>query len=403
LSTWTFPPISDALTENCTVIILYYINGVPYRRINTPYGYWEVGYVSITADDGGLDSTVKHSGLYSIRSTGSATACAAPETSHWFYPNIDLSMAQAIHFMQYCPKLDGLDPSAWLLTIYDTNVKKATVKFGCVFDQWVSQDIQISQLTVDEGFDWSNIMEWNVRNDTNPCGTSYSWWIDEFYFWASVPDGTLRIESKPTGINGNKFVLADGTYNFMTPSQIVRPVNTAIEIQMYATDQTGDPFDHWADLPSTDPQYNSINRQWIFQQGISILTAVYGSALLPALSLDSYDQNMKTYPASQGVKFVFSGIEDFHDLPFGGRVSKGIYTFVPQNTSERTFKYWLMPDGTQKTDAYITYDVEADTKIEVHWEVAGQAPSIPWLPIAITILLVGGGVVAYIGFSKKPK
>lgn len=305
------------------------------------------------------------------------------------------------------------DGQVWLI---DSNGYGASVSFQFAKGQknqpvaystktFVQSDFTISEINAP--FDWSNIMHVNFLFGTQNLNP-YSWDGFEvlldggpFFLLSTVPDGILIVASKPTGVTNNTFVLADGTYPFTTPIQLTRPIGTPVTIQMGATDQTGDAFNHWDDLPSTDPQYSSVNRQWTFQMGTSTLIAVYGSALLPALSIDSYDQNMKNYPATGGIKFVFSGIEDFHDLPFGGRVSKGTYTFVPQNTSERTFKYWLMPNGIQKTDAYITIDVEADTKIEVHWSIGTQT-STYWLPLAIISLVIGGGVAAYFAFGKKP-
>jgi len=212
-------------------------------------------------------------------------------------------------------------------------------------------------------------------------------WVDEPHFSYEMPDGILRVQSSPTGKSGT-ITLPDGTYDFITPSQITRAVETEATISMDTAN-----FKQWdGGNSSTNPILTTI-----FVLGITTLTAYYETAQLPLLNIYSYDQNMNAYPANQGVKLIYKGIEQYVDVPFASRVSKGDYSFVVVETETRKLDFWKKPDGTTSTDKSIDVSIQDNIGIEVHWKVS--QPSITNM-IPIALVAIGFIFAGYLIFKK---
>lgn len=237
-------------------------------------------------------------------------------------------------------------------------------------------------------FDWTKIkalvLRWNFY-DINP----YTWrgnqesFIDQLCFYKTTIDGILRIQSVPTGKAGT-ITIPDGTFDFITPSEIIRAIDTEAVISMDSAN-----FKQWdGGKGSTDPTL--ITK---FASGVTTLTAYYETAQLPLLNIFSYDQNMNAYPANQGVKLIYKGIEQYVNVPFAARVSKGDYSLVAVETANRKLDYWKKPDGTTSTDKSINVNIQDNASIEIHWKVSGppEPPPIDWLPIVVVIGFIFAG------------
>lgn len=226
----------------------------------------------------------------------------------------------------------------------------------------------------DGPFDWSKVKSIAVQCEFSGVVQGPSFWVDSPHFSYEAEEGILRVESIPTGQTGT-ITVPDGTYNIITPSEIRRIVGTEATVSISATD-----FQQWED-GSTNPV-----RTIIINLGLTTIIAYYETAHLPLLRIFSYDKNMDSFPASQGVKLIYKGIEQYVNVPFASRVGTGSYTLVAEETGDRSFKFWKKPDGTTSTEKHITIDVQTDTMVEVHWEKLG----LNWLIWLIPIGIVGG-------------
>lgn len=229
-------------------------------------------------------------------------------------------------------------------------------------------------------FNWSKIKAIVIR-----CVGYNGFWVDRPYFSWEVPEGILRIESIPTGKTGS-ITLPDGTYDFITPSEITRAVGTVASVSMESAD-----FKQWEN-GSTNP-----HRTLTFVAGLATIIAYYETAQLPLLRILSYDQDMNIVPATQGVKLIYKGIEQFVNVPFAGRVNRGEYTLVATETDELTLDFWKKPDGTTTTEKYITFYVDENTETEVHWILKKKIMLGLLLPVA----LVGGLIFISYKILKK--
>jgi len=228
----------------------------------------------------------------------------------------------------------------------------------------------------DAGFDWSKIKAIVIH-----CVGFNGFWVDRPYFSWEVLEGILRIESVPTGKTGT-ITVPDGTYDFITPSEIIRAVGTMATVSMEPTD-----FKQWEN-GSTSPE-----RTVTFVAGLAKITAYYETSQLPLLRVLSYDQDMNILPAEQGVKLIYKGIEQFVDVPFAGRVNRGEYTLVATETDELTLDFWKKPDGTTTPEKYITFYVDENTEAEIHWIYNKKIALNLLLPIAFI------GCLIFVGYK----
>ena len=259
--------------------------------------------------------------------------------------------------------------------LLDVNDNWAMGKFGTIPGVFEEKDFDIGPdsplwTSVDAGFDFSRVKK--VIIDAMLVDHTGNEWIDAPFFWREVEEGILRIESVPTGKTGT-ITVPDGTFNFITPSEITRPVGTEVTVSIDPTD-----FKQWEN-GSTNPE-----RTLTLVGGLATITAYYETVTLPLLRIASYDQDMNALPAEQGVKLIYKGIEQYVDVPFAGRVGRGEYTLVAVETGERVLDFWKKPDGTTTTEKYITFYVDADTTVEVHWTVKKKIPP--------NLLLLGAGL-----------
>ena len=284
------------------------------------------------------------------------------------------------------------------VTLYDSAGRGAQTPLSCnTSGVWESKDIPLSQFTADPNFDWTHVA--TIRITANQTNSGGACWIDQLYFSVDVPDSILLIQSQPTGKTGVYSDWFMEPTSFITPSQLIRPVGMTGIIQMDVTD-----FDHWADEPA------NINptRSFIFPATNTTLQAIYTVQPPnpnPLFVIDSFDQDMNTVSGTSAVKLVFSGIPQFVNVPFGGRVGKGSWSLSAINTATRIFDHWKMPNGAINASSSVTFDVQADSRFEVHWQSSGTPPDeeIPWALIVgiISIGLVGG--VGLYFYSKKRK
>ena len=150
-------------------------------------------------------------------------------------------------------------------------------------------------------------------------------------------------------------------------------------------------FKQWEN-GSTNPE-----RILTFVAGLATIAAYYETSQLPLLRILSYDQDMNIIPAQQGVKLIYKGIEQFVNVPFAGRVSRGEYTVVATETDELTLDFWKKPDGTTTTEKYITFYVDENTEAEIHW-ILKKKTTLGWvLPVA----MVGGLIFICYQIIKK--
>lgn len=201
--------------------------------------------------------------------------------------------------------------------------------------------------------------------------------IDQPFFSYTVADGTVTVQSSPTGKKGT-ISYQGQTYQIQTP--IVTPIlpeGTEVIISM---DTNG--FDHWEN-GDTNP-----TRRMQVKAGTIVAIAYYQAVTLPKLTILSLDQNMQSFPGQQAVKLVYMGIEEYVDVPFAGGLQKGTYTLVANPSNDRRFVYWKV-GTTTTTQQYITLDLQADTIVEVHWIKIGNGPEIPPYAIIATIFIAG--------------
>ena len=286
------------------------------------------------------------------------------------------------------------------MALFDINGKGARKTFTVnTLGVWESKDMAMGELSAEAGFDWMHIV--NIYLDADQTGAGYppsggACWIDQLYFSYDVPDSSLIITSNLPSKNGTYTDDLYGSQPFTTPSEIIRPVGQIGLVQIDVAN-----FDHWED----DPQNINPTRQFTFIPTNMTLTAIYTIQQNPFLVIDSFDQDMNHYIADQGVNIVNPiGTPSAVKVPFGGRIPKGNYSFSYINTAKRTFDHWKMPDGTTSIEKTVEWDIQADTRIEVHWQVTsenGDGGNNNILIIGAVAILAVGGLVFLMTRRKK--
>ena len=276
------------------------------------------------------------------------------------------------------------------LVLFDTNDRRAYKNFTVnTTGIWEQKDFAMSDIAdapTDANFDWAHVAKIQLAAWQN-SGMAGAFWVDQLYFSYDVPDSSLIITSNPSGKNGTYIDDLYGSFQFTTPSEFTRPVGQIGTIQIDAVN-----FDHWQD----DPQNINPTRQFTFAPTNTTLTAVYVIQQNPLLVIDSFDQDMNAVSGTSAVKLVYGGTPQFVNVPWAARVSKGLFSFVAQDTANRTFDHWTLPNNTTSTERTVTWDVQTDTRIEVHWQVTanggnGGNPFI--LPFIVGVLALGGGLL----------
>ena len=240
---------------------------------------------------------------------------------------------------------------------------------------------------VTANFDWTKIkhvvVQCELYRPLQPFALFGEWNIDELHFSYDLsPTSKLTLSSTPAGKVGT-YTDYTGSYPFTTPSEVVRNVGTTATVQI-----DKDNFEYWDD----DHQKTNPTRDFTFLVIDSELTAVYTPILNPLLTISSFDQNMKSVSGTSAVKLVYSGIPQFVNVPFAARVNKGLFSFTAQDTAKRVFDHWILPNQTRSTDRTITWDIQTDTRVEVHWQVTGENGGNNMILIIGAILAVGGFV-----------
>jgi len=364
--------------------------------LNPAEGSWQAsaGFVDV-------DTSVSAVGASSIKIWSnvynyyvSANFSMLPSVNTTIYSN------WALHFLVALQANSGMSGTG-MVVLYDSAGRSAHINFSCnTSGVWESKDIPLSQFVAVQNFDWTRVITVRIIADqTNKGGAC---WIDQLYFSVDVPDSILLMQSQPTGKTGVYQDWFMCPTSFITPSQLSRPVNMTGIIQMEVQD-----FSHWADQPT------NINptRSFKFPSTNTILQAIYAVPppdQNPLFVIDSFDQNMDAVSGVSAVKLVFSGIPQFVNVPFGGRVSKGSWSFTAVDTAKRKFKHWKMPNGSINTSPSITFDIQSDCRFEVHWQSSETPPGedgeeIPW---ALIVGIVSTGLVVAVGlflYSKKKK
>jgi hypothetical protein len=259
---------------------------------------------------------------------------------------------------------------------------------------WEAKDFAMSDIAdepSDADFDWAHIARIELAAWQN-YGSAGAFWVDQLYFSYDVPDSSLIITSSPTGKNGTYIDDLYGSQPFTTPSEITRPVGQIGTIQIDIVN-----FDHWQD----DPQNINPTRQFTFAPTNTTLLAVYVIQQNPLLVIDSFDQNMNAVSGTSAVKLVYGGTPQFVNVPFAARVSKGLFSFVAQDVTKRTFDHWILPDNTTSTERTVTWDVQGDTRIEVHWQVTGNGGKGGINPLLLVGAVAVIGVVGVYFLTKK--
>ena len=301
-----------------------------------------------------------------------------------------------LHFLIALEK-DKMRGTCWL-NLFDVNGKVAIKNFSVnTLGVWESKDMAMNELSADVGFDWAHVTK--ISFGADQIGGGYppeggAFWIDQLYFSYDVPDSSLIITSNLLGKNGTYTDDLYGSQQFTTPSELIRPVGQLGTIQIDVVN-----FDHWED----DPQNINPTRQFTFPSTNSTLTAIYTIQANPLLVIDSFDQNMKTVSGTSAVKLVYAGIPQFVNVPFAARVNKGLFSFTAQDTAERVFNHWILPDKSSSVDKTITWDIQADTRVEVHWQVTenGGGGNNNILIMGATAILVVGGFAFLMMRRKK--
>jgi hypothetical protein len=281
------------------------------------------------------------------------------------------------------------------LTLFDVNDKRRYKNFTVnTVGVWEAKDFAMSDIAdepSDADFDWAHIARIELAAWQN-YGSAGAFWVDQLYFSYDVPDSSLIITSSPTGKNGTYIDDLYGSQPFTTPSEITRPVGQIGTIQIDIVN-----FDHWQD----DPQNINPTRQFTFAPTNTTLLAVYVIQQNPLLVIDSFDQNMNAVSGTSAVKLVYGGTPQFVNVPFAARVSKGLFSFVAQDVTKRTFDHWILPDNTTSTERTVTWDVQGDTRIEVHWQVTGNGGKGGINPLLLVGAVAVIGVVGVYFLTKK--
>lgn len=348
-------------------------------------GYVEVSDMSAV----GISSVRIYSPHYNYYISGNFTLKYWGGLDTTYYANTKLHFTVAIDV--------GMTGMGQVL-FYDGNGKLASRNISCsTAGVWQQINCDMSEFVAEAGFDWKHVLVIRFVGNQK-SGQGGSMWIDDFYFSMDVPDSTLVIQSLPSGKN---YTITDwlyGSESYITNSSVTRPQGLTSTIQM---DVTG--FNHWEDQPT------NINptRDFTFLPTNMVLTADYSvpHPTNPLLVIDSFDQDMNVVSGVSAVKLVFSGIPQFVNVPFGGRVGKGSWSFTAVNTATRKFNHWKMPNGVINASPSVTFDVQADSRFEVHWQSSETPPDggIPWaLIVGIVSIGLVGGVGLYF-YSKKRK
>lgn len=284
-----------------------------------------------------------------------------------------------------------------LIKLYDSRMSPIRADISCnSAGIWEHKLLAFSDFYGNTTFDWSTITQIDIQMNKNALPAAF--YIDEPYFTFNVPDSEVLIQSSPTGKSAR---LTTSFYPelFGLPADIICPsVATLAEglpltIQMDAVN-----FDHWAD------DVGNINPTRTVTVPVNNLTlqGVYAVSPNPLLVVDSFDKDMNNVSANSAVKFVYSGVPQVVSVPFAGRVGKGLWSLSVIDTATRTFSYWVLPDGTQSTESTITWDIQSDSRFEVHWStITPDGGDITWLIGGG--LLVGLGAGLYLWLWGKPR
>ena len=281
------------------------------------------------------------------------------------------------------------------LVLFDVNDRKRYKHFTVnTVGVWEAKDFAMSDIAdepSDADFDWAHVAKIELAA-YQKSGGGGAFWVDQLYFSYDVPDSSLIIMSNPSGKNGAYTDSLYGSFQFTTPSEFTRPVWQIGTIQIDIVN-----FDHWED----DPQNINPTRQFTFASTNTTLMAVYVIQQNPLLVIDSFDQNMNAVSGTSAVKLVYGGTPQFVNVPFAARVSKGLFSFVAQDVAKRTFDHWILPDSTTSTERTMTWDVQSDTRIEVHWQVTGNGGKGGINPLLLAGAAVVIGVVGVYFLTKK--
>lgn len=294
--------------------------------------------------------------------------------------------------------VEGGKMTGWVdLTLVDVNGRERYRRFTVnTAGVWEAKDFAMSEIAdapSDVDFDWAHVAKIQLAAWQDYSNGAF--WVDQLYFSYDVPDSTLIITSNPTGKNGTYTDNLYGSFQFTTPSEFTRPVGQLGTIQIDVVN-----FDHWGD----DSQNINPTRQFTFPSSNSILNAIYTIQPNPLLVIDSFDQDMNPVSGTSAVKLVYSGIPQFVNVPFAGRVNKGQFSFTAQDTAKRVFGHWILPDNTSSVDKTVTWDIQTGTRVEVHWQVTdenGDGGNNNLLIIGATAILVVGGFVFLMMRGKK--
>lgn len=225
---------------------------------------------------------------------------------------------------------------------------------------WEPKELTMSEFVADPNFNWTQIAE--IRINATKRLSAANIWIDQLYFSYDLPDSSVIMTSNPSGKNGLYGDPLYGDWQFTTPSQFTRPIGLTGWIQMEAEN-----FDRWAD---TGSKYQV--RNFTFQPTNTTLLAIYTLQPNPLITINSLDQDMNVIYAESAVRVTFGGVFDDVRVPLGWRTpNKGVWTFTAIETNSRKFAYWIKPDGTQTTAKNITWNVQGDISLAVHWIVSG--------------------------------
>jgi len=234
-----------------------------------------------------------------------------------------------------------------------------------------------------EGFDWANIKEIHFYADQEYYSSNHVW-VDQPHFSWEVPAGSIIVESVPTGKTGT-MTYQGSTFNITTPASTPElPEGTEVIISMDPVD-----FKQWENGDTNPTRVEHVIA------GVKTIKAYYSTAELPSLEILSFDENGQNFPGQQAVKIVYAGIEQYLDVPFSGKVSKGQYTLVAVPPDDRTFDFWKKPDGTTTTEQFIDVNIQDDTVVEVHWLRKGAIPN--WLFLIGGAILIGGIIILLSG------
>jgi LPXTG-motif cell wall-anchored protein len=250
---------------------------------------------------------------------------------------------------------------------------------------------------VTANFDWTKIkhvvVQCKLYRPLQPLALFGEWNIDELYFSYDLPPTSkLTLSSSPSGKIGT-YTDYTGSYPFTTTSEVVRPVDTTATVQI-----DKETFMYWDD----DHQKTNPTRDFTYLAVDSELKAIYTPVLPPLLTISSLDQNMQSYTADQAVTMVNpSGVPQTVKVPNGWRVpQKGIWSFTYLNSADRTFHHWKLPDNTASTAKTVQWNIQADTHLEVHWNVTGGDNTILIVGVAVAAILVGT-VLFFVSRKKK--